>query len=76
MPRKYRIKDVPVIGSVTGQNHEKGDIVYQCTKHDYGLADEDTHFSGIVHISVTLDENGDYPFFTVPIHNLEEITDD
>lgn len=60
MPRKYRIK-------------ESGDIVYDLVKPDYGLANQDTRKTGIEHKSVTLDENGDYPSFTIPVNQLEEI---
>lgn len=74
-PKKFRIKDTPVTGSDIGQSQAKGDIVYECTKHDYGLANDDTRATGVLHTSVTLDENGDYPFFTIPVHNLEEIHD-
>lgn len=60
MPRKYRIK-------------ESGDIVYDLVKPDHGLANQDTRETGIEHKSVTLDENGDYPSFIIPINQLEEI---
>lgn len=74
-PRKYRIKDKPVMGSDIGQNQDKGDIVYDLLRHDYGLANDDSRATGILHKSVTLDPTGDYPSFTVPAHNLEEIHD-
>lgn len=50
-----------------------GDTVYDCWKHDYGCASDDTRMLGIEHVSVTLDPEGDYPFFTVPKHDLEAI---
>lgn len=74
--RKYRIKDTPVLGGAVDKLATKGDIVYQCTKYDYGCASEDSHFSGFKHMSVTLDPTGDYPFFTIPVHNLEELHDE
>lgn len=74
-PRKFRIKDKPVMGSAAGQSHEKGDIVYECLQYDYGVAHDDTRATGVPHTSVTLEEDGSYPFFTVPTHNLEEIHD-
>lgn len=43
-----------------------GTTVYAIRGYDYGLAKDDTRFRGIEHISVTLDSEGDYPFFTVP----------
>lgn len=53
--------------------HPAGTIVYDSRKHDYGLANDDTRYTGIPHISVTLDENGDYPVFTVAEHDLEQV---
>lgn len=47
-----------------------GDTVYDCKGHDYGLARDDTESTGVKHISVTLDPNGGYPFFTVPVRLL------
>ena len=49
-----------------------GATVYECMKHDYGCANDDTRATRIEHISVTENPNGDYPFFTVPLHQLEE----
>jgi len=48
-----------------------GTVVYKSTRYDYGLASDDTRYTGVEHISVTLKEDGDYPFFTVPKHNLQ-----
>jgi hypothetical protein len=53
--------------------HEAGTIVYQARGHDYGLARDDTHFTGIDHVSVSLKEDGDYPFFTIPVDHLVQI---
>lgn len=49
------------------------DTVYQCKGHDYGLASDDSRATGIEHVSVTLDPTGDYPFFTIPKTDLEEV---
>jgi hypothetical protein len=49
---------------------KKGDIVFHCMKWDYGVANDDTRYFGEEYISVTLDKNGDYPFFTVPVRHL------
>lgn len=56
-------------------NHEakKGTIVYMARNHDYGLASDDTRSTGIQHVSVTLDPSGDYPFFTIPVRDLEPL---
>ena len=48
-----------------------GTICYDCAGYDYGCSSDDTRSTGIEHISVTLDSKGDYPFFTVPIDDLE-----
>lgn len=48
-----------------------GDTVYRCAGHDYGCSSDDTAMTGIPHISVTLDSSGGYPFFTIPVEDLE-----
>lgn len=50
--------------------HKKGTIVYDYVGHDYGLASDDTNYTGVEHISVTRDPEGGTPFFTTPIDNL------
>lgn len=52
---------------------EVGDVVYNSAKYDYGLANDDTRITGIEHVSVTFKEDGDYPFFTIPRQDLEQI---
>ena len=74
--RKYRIKDTPVLGGAADSHSKQGDIVYGLNKYDYGLASDDTRATGFKHISVTLDPTGDYPSFTIPVHNLEELHDE
>ena len=54
---------------------KEGMTVYECVKHDYGSASQDTRLTGVKHISVTLDKDGDYPFFTHPAHQLQETLD-
>ena len=53
--------------------NKAGTIVYKQKYHDYGLASDDTRITGIEHISVTLNSDGDYPGFTVSIHDIEEV---
>ncbi len=48
-------------------------IVTPYTGFDYGLADEYTRAAGRERITVTLSEDGSYPFFTHPLDDLEEI---
>ena len=50
---------------------EPGDTVYRCKGYDYGCASDDTRILKIKHISVTKDPEGPYPFFTIPVHDLE-----
>ena len=51
-----------------------GSICYPCRYHDYGLANDDTRRTGVEHWSMTLNSDGSWPSFTVPVHELEEIT--
>ena len=54
---------------------KKDDIVYDLCYYDYGLSNDDTRLFGIKYISVTLNENGYYPFFTVPLCDLKVVRD-
>jgi len=50
-----------------------GTIVYQCAEPDYGTALEDTLWTNRLHVSVTLDPSGGYPFFTIEKARLQEL---
>lgn len=52
---------------------EIGQLVYDCKRHDYGCASDDTRMTGVEHVSVTLDPEGDYPFFTIPTADIEAV---
>ena len=65
MIKKYKLKKDRF-------EHSAGTVVYEQIKHDYGLSSDDTRHTGVQHITVTLKENGDYPGFTVPVHELGE----
>jgi hypothetical protein len=52
-----------------------GTIVYDQRGPDYGLARDDERMFGFACQTVTLNENGDYPGFVVPSHDLERMTD-
>jgi len=67
-PTKYRL----IRGDRASQNVKAGDIVYGCIYHDYGSANADTRDTGIDHISVSLKEDGGYPYFTIPRADLKE----
>ena len=51
-----------------------GDVVYELILHDYGLANDDSRITRIEYISVTKNNNGGYPSFTIPLHDLELIS--
>jgi hypothetical protein len=69
--RKYKIKENR---SIHGKLFaEAGVIVFGLKGFDYGLASDDTRHFGIKHVSVTLSPDGDYPCFTIPEKDLEEI---
>lgn len=71
MPQKYKLlKDREIRGELCAK---AGTTVYEVTGYDYGLARDDSVYSGIPHISVTLDATGGYPSFTVPTCDLEKI---
>ena len=53
--------------------HKAGTIVFDLASYDYGLASDDTRQTGIEHVSVTLNEDGDYPSFTVAKADIQEI---
>lgn len=65
--RSYTVKRADRAASAV----QVGDVVYDCKSHDYGCANDDTRLTGIEHVSVTLKEDGDYPFFTIPSGDLE-----
>lgn len=67
--RKYKVlKDSKIEPKAT-----VGTTIYDCRSHDYGLASGDTRMTGIEHASFTLDPDGDYPFFTMPVSDVKEI---
>lgn len=57
----------------SGHGHAAGTIVYPCKGSDYGCASDDTRHYGVEHRSMTLDPDGDYPFFTVRADTLEPV---
>jgi len=67
-PRYIMLKDSTIEPSV-----KAGQVVYRCMKYDYGLAADDTALTGVKHISVVLNPDGDYPYFTVPESDLEQV---
>lgn len=70
-PKKFRVLKQRVLGGAVYA--EVGDIVYDQWAHDYGLANDDSRITGIEHRTVTKNENGDSPGFTMSVFDLEEI---
>lgn len=66
--KKFKLLNVP-----SHADASVGDVVYRALVHDYGLSRDDTEISGIEHVSVTFNEDGSYPLFTVPVHYLEKV---
>jgi hypothetical protein len=62
----YRLK-------APAHEHPAGTICYRCQKYDYGCANDDTRMLGRKHVSMTLDPEGDYPFFTAAEDDLEPV---
>lgn len=69
MIRSYRVKRADRAASQV----DVGQTVYPLKGWDYGCANDDTRFTQIAHVSVTLDPAGAYPFFTIPVVDLEPI---
>jgi hypothetical protein len=59
----------------SSQRHEIGTICYRLSGWDHGCAYSDSLQSGIAYVSMTLDPNGDYPGFSIPLQNLEPADD-
>lgn len=69
MTRKYEV----LVDSRLEPNAKAGTIVYDLVGIDYGMADMDSNATGIEHVPVTLNEKGEYPFFTIPKAHLKVI---
>lgn len=50
-----------------------GMILFALSQTDYGSAWLHTAVDKEPYVSVTADENGDYPFYTVPLRILERV---
>jgi hypothetical protein len=69
MTTKYIVTEEPRTGGCLHDNMT-GKAVYSILGCDYGCANDDSRHFGVEHISVTLDPDGGYPFFTIPKHVL------
>jgi hypothetical protein len=50
--------------------HPAGTVCYEFHGHDYGCAREDTAYTGVPHIALTLNPDNAGPFFTCPVETL------
>lgn len=69
MPRKF----IMLSDSILEKKAKTGTTAYGLAFHDYGLARDDTNNTGVEHMSITLDPDGNYPGFTHPRHMLQEV---
>jgi hypothetical protein len=53
-----------------------GTIVYGCLQCDYGCANQDSRHFKKPYASFTLKEDGGYPFFTMPVSDVERVIED
>lgn len=51
--------------------HKAGTTIYEFAGHDYGCRSQDEFYTQKPHMVVTLDPDGDGPFFTVPTEEVE-----
>ena len=65
--------DTPYIILRDTDRNMVGKTVYRASGCDYGCSSDDSRMTGIPHVSMTLDENGGYPFFTMSEYDLKEI---
>lgn len=67
-PQKYVVLEDRVLhGEVMAK---RGEFVYDRWGCDYGLSSDDTRATGVEHTTVTLNEDGSYPGFTIPRRHL------
>lgn len=72
MTKRYTTNADFVADHVPNGRLPAGSAVYRYARYDYGSARDDTRFFKHKHISVTLKEDGGYPFFTLPRDLLDE----
>lgn len=67
-PKRYIVERIE---QAADDDLKVGDVVYQSMKPDYGLARDDSDNFGVTFVSVTRSHEGDYPFFTIPLRDLQ-----
>lgn len=72
MPKAYRVLRVSTKCGAC-DNLRPGEVVYKQRGYDYGLSSDDTRATGVEHITVTRDPEGDYPGFTIAKRDLWEL---
>jgi len=68
-PAKFRV----LKQSKLEKKAKPGTIIYGCIQPTHGLANQDKRATGIPHGSFTLKSDGDYPFFTMPMTDVERL---
>jgi len=66
---KYRV----LKQSIVEKRATPGTIIYAFISHDYGIPRLDTRHHKEPWAAFTFNEDGDYPFFTMPIKDVERI---
>jgi hypothetical protein len=68
-PAKFRV----LKQSKLERKAKPGTIIYGFTgPHTYGIVSLDNKVTGIKHGAFTLKPDGDYPFFTMPLSDVEK----
>lgn len=47
-----------------------GSVIYRYAGCDYGCSSDDARMTGVEHKAMTLSEDGDGPFFTMPVTDM------
>ena len=68
-PAKFRV----LKQAKTEKRANPGTIIYGFFQPTYGLVSLDNKVTGIKHGAFTLNADGDYPFFTMPMEHVQRI---
>lgn len=70
---KYIVVQIPSHNDKLPEPVSIDEVLYSCTRPDYGDASYDTELFRTPHISVTRKSDGDYPYVTMPVSCLKHI---
>jgi hypothetical protein len=68
-PAKFRV----LKQSKLEKRAKPGTIIYACIEYTYGVVRDDNRAFGIKHGAFTLKPDGGYPFFTMPMSDVEKV---